>query len=213
MTTQPPGQLVGYARISTASQHLDRQHADLADVDKLFTDTASGSGRARPGLDAALAYLRDGDTLRVSSMDRLARSLVDLRHLVDELTDAGVTVEFVKESTTYRPGKADPRSTLMLNLLGAFAEFERALIRERQAEGIAAAKAAGKYAGRSRKLRPEQVQQARHLIASGVPVARVARQLDVSRATLYRALARELAASDQTRPHTDRQRSSPLTPP
>ncbi|MGP5115232.1 recombinase family protein [Corynebacterium casei] len=146
----PVGQIVGYARVSTADQNLDRQTSRLTTVGayQIFTDTITGSTRYRPGLDAALNYLRAGDTLTVVSMDRLARSLRDLHTLVDELTAAGVRVQFLQEGQTYSDDPS-PSSRLLLSMLGAVAEFERSIIRERQADGIARAKARGVYKGRS----------------------------------------------------------------
>lgn len=184
------GQRIGYARVSTTDQNLDRQIAALGDLDRLFTDEASGSSRRRPGLEAALGYLRAGDELVVSSMDRLARSVRDLAGLVDELTGRGVTVVFLREAQTYRPGRDDPMSRLLLGVLGAVAEFERAIIRERQAEGIAAAKKRGAYTGRARALSDADVERARARVAAGVPKAAVARDLGVHRSTLHRALSR-----------------------
>ena len=114
--------------------------------------------------------------------------------IVDELTSRGVTLTFLTEGQTYRPGHKDPASDLMLGLLGAIAQFERALIRERQAEGIAAAKARGVYQGRRPRLGVEQIEHALQRIAAGVPKAVVARDLGVDRSTLYRALSRSNAA-------------------
>ena len=188
---QQKGQVIGYVRVSSRDQHLTRQVEALGEVDKLFSDQVTGSTRDRPGLTQLLDYVREGDTLRVTSMDRLARDLRDLQHLVDHLVRGGVSVEFLTEGLTYRPGKADALSNLMLHLLGALAEFERALIRERQAEGIAAAKKRGVYQGRrgrGRSLTPQQVEQARQRIRDGVPKAKIARDLGINRSTLYRAL-------------------------
>ena len=146
---EPTGQIVGYARVSSPEQNLDRQTSRLTDAgaQKLFTDTVSGSTRDRPGLDAALGYLRANDTLLVVSMDRLARSLVDLHTLVDELSTHGITVTFLQEGQSYSANPS-PTGKLLLGMLGAVAEFERSIIRERQAEGIARAKARGVYKGR-----------------------------------------------------------------
>ena len=107
---EPTGQIVGYARVSSPEQKLDRQTSRLTDAgaQKLFTDTVSGSTRDRPGLDAALEYLRANDTLLVVSMDRLARSLVDLHTLVDELSTHGITVTFLQEGQSY---SANPSPT------------------------------------------------------------------------------------------------------
>lgn len=183
------GQTVGYARVSTISQNLDRQTAQLheAGVHRIFTEASSGGNRDRPVLEEVLRYLRDGDTLTVSSMDRLARSSIDLRNLIDELTGRGVAVSFLKESLTFRPRKNDPVAQLMLGVLGAIAEFDLHLGRERQADGIARAKAKGKYQ-RTPALNDEQVTEARRLVGEGVPKAEVARRLGIGRTTLYRYL-------------------------
>ena len=183
---EPTGQIVGYARVSSPEQNLDRQTSRLTDAgaQKLFTDTVSGSTRDRPGLDAALEYLRADDTLLVASMDRLARSLVDLHTLVDELTTNGITVTFLQEGQSYSANPS-PTGKLLLGMLGAVAEFERSIIRERQAEGIARAKARGIYKGR-KPVPDEKIEQARQLISQGVPKARVARDLGISRSSLYK---------------------------
>src|ERR1700739_4006299 len=136
------GQRIGYQRVSTVDQNTDRQ-LDGVGLDKVFTDKASGKDTDRPELSRALDYVRDGDTLVVHSMDRLARNLEDLRRVVRELTGSGVKVEFVKESLTFS-GDDSPMNTLLLSMLGAVAEFERSMILERQREGIAIAKAGGK---------------------------------------------------------------------
>ena len=185
----PVGQIVGYARVSTADQNLDRQTDRLtaAGAQRFFTDTITGSTRNRPGLDAALSYLRAGDTLTVVSMDRLARSLRDLHTLVDELTASGVRVQFLQEGQTYSDDPS-PSSRLLLSMLGAVAEFERSIIRERQADGIARAKARGVYKGRA-PVPDEKIGHARELIAQGIPKARVARDLGISRSSLYKYLS------------------------
>jgi DNA invertase Pin-like site-specific DNA recombinase len=190
--SSPGGLLIGYCRVSTIDQNLDRQLETIGEVDRVFTDHASGkTGAPRQGLEDCLDYLRDGDELRVASMDRLARSLIDLRQLVDRILAKGASVNFLKERAIYRPDAIDPRDQLTLNLLGSFAEFERSLIRERQAEGIALAKAAGKYKGRAKKLTDKEVWEIREKIAAGVPKAKLAREYNVNRTTLYRALNRD----------------------
>lgn len=183
------GQKIGYARVSSKDQNLDRQLAALKKekVFRVFTDTVSGSSTQRPGLDGALNYVRAGDQLIVVSMDRLARSLIDLHRLVDELAERGVSVKFLKEGQTYSLDSS-PVAKLMLGLLGSVAEFERSIIRERQAEGIAKAKARGVYKGRAKVLNEEQVVQAREWVSEGVPKAEVARRLGIGRTTLYKYL-------------------------
>lgn len=193
ITEQPEaiaGQKIGYARVSSKDQNLERQTAALKKekVFRIFTDTASGSSTHRPGLDGALNYLRPGDQLIVTSMDRLARSLIDLHRLVGDLTARDVSVKFIKEGQTYSLNST-PLAKLMLGLLGSVAEFERAIIRERQAEGIARAKERGVYKGRAKVLTDEQLAQAREWVGEGVPKAEVARRLGIGRTTLYSYLS------------------------
>lgn len=186
----PQGHVVGYVRVSSSDQNAARQLAAIGEVDRIFEDQVSGGSRAdRTGLEACLSYVRAGDTLRVASMDRLARSLTDLQQIVDEALGKGATVEFVREGQTYAAGRDDSMGRLLLQLLGAFAEFERSLIKERQAEGIRLAKEAGRYVGRRPSLNAEQIEVARERIHQGVPKTRVAAELGVDRSTLYRALA------------------------
>ena len=134
---------VGYVRVSSVDQNAARQLDGIA-VERTFTDQASGKDTTRPKLDEMLAFVRDGDTAIVHSMDRLARNLDDLRRIVRTLTGKGVQVEFVKENLTFT-GEDSPMATLLLSVMGAFAEFERALIHERQREDIALAKQRGAY--------------------------------------------------------------------
>jgi DNA invertase Pin-like site-specific DNA recombinase len=174
---------VGYIRVSTLDQHTDRQ-LDGQDLDKVFTDKASGKDTKRPQLQAALDYLREGDTLLVHSMDRLARNLDDLRKIVLDLTRKGVLVEFVKEHLTFT-GEDSAMSQLLLSVMGAFAEFERSLIGERQREGIALAKKAGVYKGRKPSLSVERATELRRRIMAGEKKAPLAREFGISRETLY----------------------------
>ena len=184
------GQKVGYARVSSLEQNLDRQLDQLlaAGASQIYKEKVSGSTRHRPQLEEVLRYLRKGDQLIVTSMDRLARSLVDLHTIVEDLVGRGVSVRFLREGQTYS-AKADPIAKLMLGLMGSVAEFERSIIKERQAEGIARAKARGVYKGRAKVLTDAQVAQARGWVADGVPKAEVARRLGIGRTTLYKYLA------------------------
>jgi DNA invertase Pin-like site-specific DNA recombinase len=181
------GQRVGYIRVSSVGQNPGRQ-LDGVEVDRVFTDTVSGKSAARPQLQAMLAFVRDGDTVIVHSMDRLARNLEDLRRLVRELTGRGVAVQFVTEQLVFS-GEDAPMATLLLSVLGAFAEFERALIRERQLEGIALAKARGAYTGRKPSLTPGQAEALRARAVAGEPKAALAREFGISRQTLYQYLS------------------------
>lgn len=177
---------VGYIRVSSIDQNVDRQ-LDGIEVDKTFTEKISGKNTQRPALEELLDYVREGDTVVVHSMDRLARNLDDLRQLVRTLTSRGVRVEFIKENLTFT-GDDSPMATLLLSIMGSFAEFERALIRERQREGIEQAKKRGAYAGRKKALTDEQVLDIRERVTAGETKAALAREYGVSRETLYQHL-------------------------
>jgi DNA invertase Pin-like site-specific DNA recombinase len=177
------GKRVGYIRVSSVDQNELRQ-LDGVQVDKKFTDKASGKDTKRPQFQAALEYLRDGDVLVVHSMDRLARNLDDLRRIVTELTGRGVVVEFVKEQLTFT-SEDNAMSKLLLSVTGAFAEFERSLIKERQREGIALAKQKGVYKGRKPSLTPEQVKTLNARVKAGETRASLAREFGISRETVY----------------------------
>jgi DNA invertase Pin-like site-specific DNA recombinase len=173
------GQRIGYLRVSSSDQNESRQ-LDGVSLDKTFTDKASGKDTERPQLQSMLSYAREGDIVIVHSLDRLARNLDDLRRLVGELTKKGVRVQFVKECLTFS-GDDSAMSQLILSMMGAFAEFERSLIRERQREGIAAMKARGAKSGRPLKLSPDQLAEIRQLAATGVPKAQLARRFGIGR--------------------------------
>jgi DNA invertase Pin-like site-specific DNA recombinase len=181
------GKRVGYKRVSTVDQTTVRQ-LDGVTLDKVFEDKLSGKDTQRPALQSAMDYLREGDVLVVHSLDRLARNLSDLLKLVEELNGRGVIVEFVKEGLTFGVGDTTPMAKLQLQMLGAFAEFERSLIRERQREGIAIAKAAGVYKGRARKFDAATIEVIRGRVNARENVSEIARQFGVSRPTIYRAL-------------------------
>ncbi|MBV8075596.1 MAG: recombinase family protein [Planctomycetaceae bacterium] len=180
------GQRIGYIRVSGFDQNPERQleHVELS---RVFTDRASGKDTHRPQLESLLTFVRQGDTVVVHSMDRLARNLDDLRRIVQSLTQRGVRIEFVKEHLVFT-GDDSPMANLMLSVMGAFAEFERALIRERQREGIALARQRGAYRGRRRALSDGQVAEVRRRIEAGESKAKVAREFGVSRETVYQYL-------------------------
>jgi DNA invertase Pin-like site-specific DNA recombinase len=180
------GQRIGYIRVSSFDQNPERQLENIL-LDKTFTDKASGKDVHRPELEDLKAFAREGDTVIVHSMDRLARNLDDLRRLVQELTSRGIRVEFVKESIAFT-GEDSPMANLMLSVMGAFAEFERELIRERQLEGIALAKQRGAYQGRKKALSPRQAATLRQKVSEGHPKAKIAREYGISRETLYQYL-------------------------
>lgn len=182
------GDHVGYIRVSTVDQNTDRQ-LDGVERDKTFTEKISGATTQRPQLQACLDYLRAGDTLHVHSMDRLGRSMRDIEDIVTALTEKGVTVQFHKEGWTFSGGKMDATQTLLFQVLGSVSQFERAIIRERQAEGIAKAKAAGKYKGRKPKLSQEKMDEIRERVDQGEEKKALASEYGISRQTLYRILA------------------------
>ena len=159
------GHRIGYVRVSTVDQNAARQ-LEGVDVERTFTDKASGKDVKRPQLEAMLAFVREGDTIVCHSMDRMARNLDDLRRIVLGLTQRGIHVQFIKESLTFT-GEDSPMANLLLNVMGAFAQFERELIRERQREGIAIAKKAGAYKGRKRSLTMAKADELRRRVALG----------------------------------------------
>lgn len=180
------GQRIGYVRVSSFDQNPQRQLENIS-VDRVFTDKASGKNTQRPELEALLAFARDGDTVIVHSMDRLARNLDDLRQIVQKLTGRGIRIEFVKESLTFT-GEDSPMANLMLSVMGAFAEFERALLRERQREGIVLARQRGIYRGRKRALSADQITEIRNRVGAGETKTHVAREFGICRDTLYQYL-------------------------
>ena len=180
------GQRIGYVRVSTVEQNAGRQLDGLT-LDFTFTDRASGRDTDRPELQGLIKFARDGDTVIIHSMDRLARNLDDLRRIVHELNGKGVKIEFVKEQLTFS-GEESPMATLMLSVMGAFAEFERALIRERQREGVALAKKRGAYKGRRPTLSEKERNELRRRAAVGESKLQLAKEYKISRETVYQYL-------------------------
>jgi DNA invertase Pin-like site-specific DNA recombinase len=182
--------IVGYARVSSVGQSLDVQLEQLkvAGCDKVFAEKITGTTiKGRDQLALALDYVREGDVLVVTRMDRLSRSLTDLKLTVDQLTAKGVGFRALQQTgidTTRPEGK------LMLAMLGAFAEFEADIRKERQLEGIAKAKEAGVYKGRRPSV---PVSEVRRLAAEGIGPTGIGKRLGIGRASVYRALAEEPA--------------------
>jgi DNA invertase Pin-like site-specific DNA recombinase len=183
------GKKVGYIRVSSFEQNPERQ-LDGIRLDKQFIDKASGKDTERPQLQAMLDYVREDDTVIVHSMDRLARNLDDLRRLVSHLTSKKVKVEFIKESLTFT-NEDSPMSKLLLSVMGAVAEFERALIKERQLEGIELAKKRGAYRGRKPTLSDEQLKEIKQRLAENDKKSAIARDFNISRETLYQYLKKD----------------------
>ena len=174
---------VGYRRVSTLEQSLDRQ--DLGACDRVFEEKESAGSANRPALQDMLSFVRDGDSVVVHSIVRLARNLMDLQSIIQELNDKGVTIRFLSESLSFSADGGCAFQTLQLQMLGAFAQFERTMIRKRQAEGIAKAKAKGVYAQRKRTVNPDKVKQ---LFEDGMSKAAIAKHLNISRMSVYRSL-------------------------
>jgi DNA invertase Pin-like site-specific DNA recombinase len=183
---------IAYLRVSSTDQNTDRQLAPKCaqQFTKIFEDKTSGKNTDRPALKECLEYLREGDTLWVHSIDRLARSLQDLQNLIDSLLAKGVIVKFFKEGLTFQNhGTQDPFAQLLFQVLGSFAEFERNIIRERQREGIERAKKAGKYnhgkGGRKQTIDRAKVKTLR---AQGIPFRKIADLIGCSLSSVQRCL-------------------------
>jgi DNA invertase Pin-like site-specific DNA recombinase len=180
------GQRIGYIRVSSVMQNTDRQLEGVT-TDLTFEDKVSGKDTNRPQLIAMMLHARKGDTVVVHSMDRLARNLDDLRSIVKELTAKGVVVKFIKEGLNFT-GDDSPMANLLLSMLGAVAEFERSLIRERQKEGVQIAKAAGAYKGRKQEMTADRIAEIQRRVQDKEPKAKIAKEMGISRDTLYRYL-------------------------
>lgn len=181
------GHNVGYLRVSSVDQNTDRQLADIQ-LDKVFTDKASGKDTNRPELKRCLEHLRDGDILHVHSFDRLARNLKDLQTMIEDLTAKGVAVKFYKEGLMFESGNKSPMQTLMLQMMGAFAEFEREMIKERQREGIVEAKKRGVKLGAPTKLTESQIAEIKARYNTE-DKSKLAKEFGISRPTLYKVIA------------------------
>ncbi len=182
---------VGYRRVSTHDQKLARQ--DLGDVDRVFEEHESGSKSDRPALEDMLGFIREGDQVIVWSIDRLARDLRDLQMIVERVTSKGASIEFLSEALRFGPDGTDPFVRLQFQLLGAFAEFERAIIRKRQAEGIAKARKNGVYKGGRRRIDRERVIALRE---EGCGPSAIAAEMGISRMTVYRILDEAKSKAD-----------------
>ena len=181
-------QKVGYVRVSSVEQNTGRQLEGI-EVDRIFVDRASGKNTDRPKFQEMLNYVREGDRVIVHSMDRFARSLKDLVTEVDKLVKRGIAIQFVKENITFT-AESTPMDNLMLQMMGAFAQFEREIILERQKEGIKLASAQGKYKGRVHKLKPDQAEALRQAWKEGKYPSKMAlgKAFGISRQAVYRYL-------------------------
>jgi len=177
-------QNIGYIRVSTVDQKTDRQLDDIQ-LDRVFTDKCSGSTTKRPQLEQLKGHVREGDIVHVHSIDRMARNLEDLLDLIRFFDDKGVQVQFKKENMTFAGAESNPMQKLILSVMGSVAEFERAIILERQREGIEQAKQRGVYKGRKKSIDRDKVLE---LHQQGVKKMQIAKKLGIGRATVYRIL-------------------------
>lgn len=178
------GLRVGYKRVSSEDQNPDRQLENIK-LDKVFLDKYTGTLRSRPQFDELMNYLREGDRLIVHSIDRMARNLDHLREIVKTLTEKGVIVEFVKEGLVFSKDDQSPMSRLILSIIGAISEFEHALIKERQREGVALARARGVYGGRPKVLSKVEIDHLKEMVSSGIPKTQAAKKLGIARESVY----------------------------
>lgn len=188
------GKHVGYVRVSSVGQNTDRQLVGVQ-LDKVFEEKVSGRNvGSREVLNLCLDYLREHDTLHVHSIDRLARNMSDLLSIVDDLVKRDVIIKFHAEGLTFAPQTDDPMASLMLHMLGAFAEFERTLIGQRRKEGLEAARKRGRQIGRRKSLSDEDLSKITQQLSEGVSKSDLAKEYGVSRTTLYAALSRSQEA-------------------
>lgn len=173
-----------YKRVSTIDQNLDRQLPDLK-CDREYVEKVSGKDLNRPQLQALLQNIREHDVIHVHEMSRLARNTRDLLEIVEQIVQAGATIIFHKENLEFKPGKKNPFQSLMLNLLSSLAQFERDLLLDRQREGIAIAKAKGKYKGRQSKFSKDDIAAIQNEFKSAKNKAELARKYNISRQYLY----------------------------
>jgi DNA invertase Pin-like site-specific DNA recombinase len=174
---------VGYKRVSSTEQNLDRQ--DLSGCEKVFEEKVSGASKERKALKDMMDWVREGDRVLVWSIDRLARDLRDLQDIIAKLTDKGVSISFISEGLSFSADKNDAFAKLQLQMMGAFAEFERSIIRKRQAEGIAKAKVRGVYKGRKATIDAREIMS---LKEQGLGASAIAKHLGIGRASVYRVI-------------------------
>ena len=174
---------VGYRRVSSNEQNLDRQ--ELIGCDKVFEEKVSGASKERKALKDMIDWVREGDEVLVWSIDRLARDLRDLQDIISTLNNKGVSISFISEGLSFSADKNDALAKLQLQMMGAFSEFERSIIRKRQAEGIAKAKEKGVYNGRKATIDAREIMS---LKGQGLGATAIAKEMGISRISVYRAL-------------------------
>ncbi len=179
--------IFNYIRVSTILQNTERQLLDVP-CDRVYEDKLSGKDTNRPQFQLMMSNLRKGDIVNVHSLDRVGRNTKDILEIVETIKDTGATIKFHKESLTFDGSKSDLYSDLMLTILSGFAQFERNIILERQREGIAIAKANGKYKGGKQKFESSDKEEIKRLVINGVSIAQISREMDCSRTTIYKVI-------------------------
>lgn len=183
--------IFNYIRVSTTDQNTERQLKDVS-CDRIYEEKISGKDTNRPQLQAMLSNIRSGDIINIHEMSRLARNTRDLLNLVEDITSKGATIIFHKENITFNGNeKQDPYQKMMMTMLGAVAELERSILLERQREGIAIAKAKGKYKGGKNKLTEAQIAELNDLHIQGLPISHIAKHFKITRPTVYSYLKKD----------------------
>lgn len=178
------GQNVGYIRVSSQGQNGDRQLEGMF-LDKVFTEKVSGKNTNRAQLKEMINYIREGDIVYVHSLDRLGRSLIDLQTIVDDITNKGCEIHFVKENLSFTQEYQNPMNTLLFHILSSFAEFERKIIKQRQREGIDKALEKGVRFGRINKLSKKEIEELIEMMEKGVKRKEICRHFSITKQTLY----------------------------
>ena len=178
---------IAYLRVSSVDQSLNRQDIQ---ADKTFEEKLSGKDRNRPALQQMLEYVREGDLVKVWDISRLARDLIDLQNIITEINNKGATIQFVTENLTFSPNVDNPMATMQLQMMGAFAQFERAVKRQRQLEGIAIKKANGGYKGGKKQIDRNKVIELR---TEGYSTYKIASLMNISRMSVHRILKENAA--------------------
>ena len=178
---------IAYLRVSSVDQSLDRQDIQ---ADKTFEEKLSGKDRNRPALAAMIDYVREGDIVKVWDISRLARDLIDLQNIITEINNKGATIQFITENLSFSPEVDNPMATMQLQMMGAFAQFERAVKRQRQLEGIAIKKAKGGYKGGKKQIDRHKVIELR---SKGNSTYKIADLMNISRMSVHRILKENAA--------------------
>jgi DNA invertase Pin-like site-specific DNA recombinase len=178
---------IAYLRVSSVDQSLDRQDIQ---ADKIFEEKLSGKNRNRPALAAMIDYVREGDIVKVWDISRLARDLIDLQNIITEINNKGASIQFITENLTFSPDVDNPMATMQLQMMGAFAQFERAVKRQRQLEGIAIKKAKGGYKGGKKQIDRNKVIGLR---SEGHSTYKIANLMNISRMSVHRILKENAA--------------------